>query len=219
LFSALPAPVAGAPGGVQADGGGGDPVVEPPPPVEVLGQHDGKAHGDLVPASIGGHGNRGHQTGSFRVQPLQGTVPAGELLRHGHVRQRPQMTVSSAGRVQVVAEQPVAGLLPSVGLRAGVGEPLGVQAQQVMHPPPAARTGSGLGQVRPGQARQHRAHLAGRQASQGRGGCGGYIRAGIDRQQPEHPRGGFIEPPAGQLERRGDRRRGRPAAVVIGQPF
>jgi hypothetical protein len=127
------------------------------------------------------------------------------------------MIVGGVCHVQVPAEQPVAGLFPAISVR--VGEPGGVQAHQVMHPPPAARTGSGLGQVRPGQARQHHTHLGDRQIRQHRRRGGGHIRARADRQQPEHPRGGLIEPAAGQLERCRDRRRGRPAAVVIGQPF
>jgi hypothetical protein len=72
------------------------------------------------------------------------------------------MIVGSLRHAQVVAQQPVAGLLPAVGVRVVVGEPGGVQAQQVVHPPPAARAGSGLGQVRPGQPGQHAAGLADR---------------------------------------------------------
>jgi hypothetical protein len=71
--------------------------------------------------------------------------------------------------------------------------------------------------VRPGQARQRRADLAGGQIRQHCGRGGGDIRARVDRQQPEHPRGGLVLPAVGQLERRRDRRRTLPAAVVIPQ--
>ena len=76
------------------------------------------------------------------------------------------MIVGGVCHVQVVAEQPVAGLLPPVGLRVGVRQPLGVQAHQVMHPPPARRTGTASTRcARASPASTLRTSAAGRSAS------------------------------------------------------
>src|ERR1022692_4507838 len=85
----LVVPFAEAPGDVQADGRGGKQVIEPPPQSKVLSQQQGKPYSRLVPATIRRHLHRSGQAGPFRVQPGQGTVLAGELLRHGHPRQHP----------------------------------------------------------------------------------------------------------------------------------
>jgi ADP-ribose pyrophosphatase YjhB (NUDIX family) len=70
------------------------------------------------------------------------------------------------------------------------GELVGIQPQQVMHPPPARPGPGGLDQVRFDQSPQDGACLAGGPAGQGRGRCGRHIRAGVDREQPEQLRGG-----------------------------
>ena len=67
------------------------------------------------------------------------------------------------------------------------------QAQKVVHPPPAAAAQGRLHQVRPGQGRQHHARLTGLAGRPGPRLRRWTLRAGVDRQQPEHPRGGFIE--------------------------
>ena len=74
-----------------------------------------------------------HQTGSLLIQPGQGVIP---------VRAPSQIISGSARRSQVVAQQSLLGLLSPVGTGVFVGNSLGINAQQVMHPPSAWAAGT-----------------------------------------------------------------------------
>ena len=127
-------------GGIPADRDDGQPVVKVPAPGQVAAQLQRQPHRDAVPAGTVRQGDGRDQAGPIIIQPLQSSGAAAESRWHRRVWQRPQMASRRARGRQVVVKQPVRGLFPPVRVGAGIRQPPGLQARQVIHPPPVRRT-------------------------------------------------------------------------------
>ena len=113
------------------------------------------------------------------------------------------MIICRVRSVQVVAQQPIAGVLPPVSIRVVIGELLRVLAQQVVHPPPSevAMGAAALDQMRAGKRFQV---TSGGEIARPRQ-CGSAVDqdiwAGVDWEQPEQPCTLRVKTLVGQIER------------------
>jgi hypothetical protein len=140
--------VADAFGGGERLGLGRRPVVPVPLPVEIRDQAPGQLPDVGVQAELDAQVDRRQQRGMFVDEPGEGLIVVGELgpdnartrVRDGDVvalrLHRPRGGVRT---VQVVIEQPAAGLVARLGRFRLVGPLDGVGAEQVVEAEPAGR--------------------------------------------------------------------------------
>jgi hypothetical protein len=159
----------------------------------------------------GGEGEGGEQDLVLGLEPGQCLpvvgVPLGSGARPGRgqgdrLMRRVQHEGARTGGVQVMVKGPASGGF-ALGITVGVaGLGGGVGTQQVVEGIPAR--GVLADQVGPGELAEHAARLWHGRGGEAGGGGDAVVGAGMQTEQPEHPRRGVTELPVGPGEHRAD---------------